>query len=83
MRILEALGEVRGELGDVGAEHRHEAPAEQRFDDVLDGILRRAGAPAVQLELRVLAQDRAVELLQRGGSARCPSSSTSARRASW
>ena len=57
---------MRGKLGNVGAEHRHEAPAEQRFDDLADGIDRGAGSRAVELELRVVAQHRAVELLERG-----------------
>src|SRR5918994_6940061 len=54
------------ELGDIGAEDGNEPPAEHRLDKLGNGIDRAAAPRAVDLELGIVAQDGAVQLLKRG-----------------
>ena len=62
-RVVETGRQLGRELDDVRAEHRHESAAEQCVRDVAEPV-RDGGRLAAQLELRVLPEDRAVELLQ-------------------
>src|SRR5207249_4552362 len=57
------LRELRGEICDFCAEHRDEAPREEREQDLLEMILRR-GCRIGCLQPCLLPQDRAVQLLE-------------------
>jgi hypothetical protein len=62
-RVLEAAGELLGELGDVRSEERDEAAGEECIGDVPEIV----GSPllrAVRRKAGLLAKDRAVKLLE-------------------
>src|SRR6266498_5100885 len=78
--VFEARGEVRGHGGDIGAEHRHQAPTQQERRYLLEVLLRRrVGSGGVKPGL--LAKNCCVQLLELW-SGSSPTSSRRARRRS-
>ena len=72
--ILEPLRELRRQLGDVGAEHRHEPPGEHRRGHVVELVVGRRRRRA-RARARILPEDR-----RRGAAAGSGSGRSRARR---
>ncbi len=64
-RVLEPLGQPKRQLGDVRSEYRNEPTGQHRLDDILDPVLGHRRDRRALLEPRILAENRAVQLLKR------------------
>ena len=62
-RVVEALGQLRREVADVGSEDRDDPAGQQLSRDLAEVVVRGRAAVAA-VEARVLPQDRAVQLAE-------------------